>query len=249
MQKTKAASRDVRAMPAPKRGEIIRQMREALASKVGELGDLVSLEMGKIKSEGKGEVQEAVDICDYATGLSRSMAGRVLPSERPHHVIYEIPNPLGVCGILTAFNFPVAVYGWNMAIAFAAGNATLWKPAPSTPLCAIAVTKLLAPILERNGLPGAAMSLVCGDVDVGKSIVASRDIDLCESKAVLDLALIAIVSFTGSERIGNIVAQEVQKRSGKVSREGTCHAALSSRLIGSVRAWGNNGKQRSGERC
>ncbi|ORX41162.1 Aldehyde/histidinol dehydrogenase [Kockovaella imperatae] len=209
IRKTKEAGKAIRAMPAPKRGEVIRQMREALASKVGELGDLVSLEMGKIKSEGKGEVQEAVDICDYATGLSRSMAGRVLPSERPNHVIYEIPNPLGVVGILTAFNFPVAVhvrdFATNMAIAMAAGNACLWKPAPSTPLCAIAVTKLLTPILEKNGLPGAAMSLVCGDVDVGKSIVASRDVDL--------------LSFTGSEKVGQIVAVEVQKRSGKVLLE------------------------------
>ncbi|WVF68161.1 hypothetical protein IAT40_002925 [Kwoniella sp. CBS 6097] len=104
------ASKLVRKMPAPKRGEIIRQIREALMTKVDALGDLVSLEMGKIKSEGRGEVVEFVDICDYATGLSRTIKGNVLPSERPEHVIYEIPNPLGVVGILSAFNFPVAVY-------------------------------------------------------------------------------------------------------------------------------------------
>ncbi|ORY35667.1 Aldehyde/histidinol dehydrogenase [Naematelia encephala] len=199
--KTKEAGKVLRAMPAPKRGEVVRQIREALASKVGELGDLVSLEMGKIKSEGKGEVQEFVDICDYATGLSRSMAGRVLPSERPEHVIYEIPNPLGVVGILSAFNFPVAVYGWNLALALATGNSTIWKPSPTTPLAAIAVTKLIQPVLERNGLPGAVASLVCGGVDVGKEVVGNPSVDL--------------VSFTGSERVGKEVGKAVQDRFGK----------------------------------
>ncbi|WVQ85991.1 hypothetical protein IAT38_008159 [Cryptococcus sp. DSM 104549] len=198
---SKEASRIVRAMPAPKRGEVVRQIREALEAKVGELGDLVSLEMGKIKSEGKGEVQEFVDICDFATGLSRNMDGRVLPSERPEHVIYEIPNPLGVVGILSAFNFPVAVYGWNLTIALVTGNSTIWKPAPSTPLSSIAVIRLIQPVLERNGLPGAAAALVCGGIDVGKSIVGSEDIPL--------------VSFTGSEKVGKEVGKAVMDRFGK----------------------------------
>ncbi|KAK8850381.1 hypothetical protein IAR55_004299 [Kwoniella newhampshirensis] len=201
-----AASRMIRQMPAPKRGEVVRQMRQALESKVGELGDLISLEMGKIKSEGKGEVQEFIDCCDLATGLSRTMSGRVLPSERPEHVIYEIPNPLGVVGILSAFNFPVAVYlirhiTRNLTIALATGNSTIWKPAPSTPLTSIAVTRLLQPVLEKNGLPGAVAALVCGGVDVGKTLVASEDVPL--------------VSFTGSEKIGKEVGKAVQDRFGK----------------------------------
>ncbi|WVQ95693.1 hypothetical protein IAU59_002792 [Kwoniella sp. CBS 9459] len=219
IQASLEASKLVRKMPAPKRGEIVRQIREALMSKVDELGDLVSLEMGKIKSEGRGEVVEFVDICDYATGLSRSMKGNVLPSERPEHVIYEIPNPLGVVGILSAFNFPVAVYvsvtrdvltvscanGSNMTIALATGNSTIWKPAPSTPLTAIAVTCLIQPVLERNGLPGAAASLVCGGTEVGKTVVASTDIPL--------------ISFTGSEKVGKEVGKVVQDRFGKTILE------------------------------
>ncbi|WVN89575.1 uncharacterized protein L203_104802 [Cryptococcus depauperatus CBS 7841] len=199
--KSKEAFRVVRSMPAPKRGEVVRQIREALESKVGELGDLVSLEMGKIKSEGKGEVQEFIDVCDFATGLSRSMTGRVLPSERPEHVIYEIPNPLGVVGILSAFNFPVAVYGWNLTVALVTGNSTIWKPAPSTPLTAIAVLRLIQPVLERNGLPGATAALACGGVDVGKTIVGSEEIPL--------------VSFTGSEKVGKEVGKAVSDRFGK----------------------------------
>ncbi|KAK4687901.1 hypothetical protein P7C73_g2201, partial [Tremellales sp. Uapishka_1] len=198
LARTEEASRVLRNMPAPKRGEVVRQIREALSEKVNELGDLVSLEMGKLKSEGKGEVQEFVDICDYATGLSRSMAGRVLPSERPEHVIYEM-------GILSAFNFPVAVYGWNLSLALVTGNATVWKPSPTTPLCSIAITKLIQPVLERNGLPGAVASLICGGVDVGKEIVGNEEVHL--------------VSFTGSERVGKEVGKAVQDRFGKVILE------------------------------
>ncbi|WWC72429.1 uncharacterized protein I206_106391 [Kwoniella pini CBS 10737] len=199
------ASKLVRKMPAPKRGEIVRQIREALLSKVDELGDLVSLEMGKIKSEGRGEVVEFIDVCDYATGLSRSMKGNVLPSERPEHVIYENPNPLGVVGILSAFNFPVAVYGWNLTIALVTGNATIWKPAPSTPLSSIAITKLIQPVFEKNGLPAAAAALVCGGVDVGKTLVGSEEVPL--------------ISFTGSEKVGKEVGKAVQDRFGKAILE------------------------------
>ncbi|OCF58450.1 aldehyde dehydrogenase family 7 member A1 [Kwoniella mangroviensis CBS 10435] len=205
IQASLEASKIVRRMPAPKRGEVVRQIREALSSKVDELGDLVSLEMGKIKSEGRGEVVEFIDICDYATGLSRSMKGNVLPSERPEHVIYENPNPLGVVGILSAFNFPVAVYGWNMTIALVTGNSTIWKPAPSTPLASIAITKLIQPVLERNGLPAAVAALVCGGVDVGKAVVGSTDIPL--------------ISFTGSEKVGKEVGKAVQDRFGKAILE------------------------------
>ncbi|UOH79695.1 hypothetical protein LQV05_000704 [Cryptococcus neoformans] len=220
--KSKEAYRIVRSMPAPKRGEVVRQIREALEAKVSELGNLVSLEMGKIKSEGKGEVQEFIDVCDFATGLSRTMTGRVLPSERPEHVIYEIPNPLGVVGILSAFNFPVGhsssrfqrlnrltvCFRWpstNLTVALATGNSTIWKPAPSTPLTAIAVTRLIQPVLEKNGLPGATAALVCGGVDVGRTIVGNEDIPL--------------VSFTGSEKVGKEVSKAVSDRFGKTILE------------------------------
>ncbi|KAF8323695.1 NAD-aldehyde dehydrogenase [Clavulina sp. PMI_390] len=198
---SREAYKTLRAIPGPRRGEILRQIREALASKVDDLGALVSLEMGKIRTEGKGEVQEFVDICDYAVGLSRMMNGRVVPSERPGHSILEMPNPLGVVGVLSAFNFPVAVYGWNLSLSFAAGNATLWKPSPTTPLSAIAVTKIIAGVLEKNGLPGAAAGLLCGDVPVGEGLVGSKLVDM--------------VSFTGSERVGRIVGKNVQDRFGK----------------------------------
>ncbi|OBZ76139.1 Alpha-aminoadipic semialdehyde dehydrogenase [Grifola frondosa] len=194
-----------RSVPAPRRGEILRQIREALAAKREELGALISLEMGKIRTEGVGEVQEFVDIADYAVGLSRMMNGRVVASERPGHTILEVPNPLGVVAVLSAFNFPVAVYGWNLALSLAAGNATLWKPSPSTPLCSIAVTKIVSSVLEKNGIPGAVAGLVTGGKDVGASIVESEDVDM--------------VSFTGSETVGRRVGQVVQSRFGKVLLE------------------------------
>ncbi|KAF9233895.1 NAD-aldehyde dehydrogenase [Melanogaster broomeanus] len=168
LEKSKEAHLFLRKLPAPRRGEVLRQIREALAARRNVLGELVALEMGKIKTEGIGEVQEFVDICDYAVGLSRMMNGRVVASERPGHTILEVPNPLGVVGVLTAFNFPVAVYG-------------------CTPLCAIAVTKIIAGVLERNGIPGAVSTLVTGGKDVGEAVVESADVQL--------------VSFTGSEAL------------------------------------------------
>ncbi|KAI6002055.1 NAD-aldehyde dehydrogenase [Pisolithus albus] len=205
LEKSKDAHLFLRKMPAPARGEILRQIREALAAKRDSLGALVSLEMGKIKTEGVGEVQEFVDICDYAVGLSRMMNGRVVASERPGHTILEVPNPLGVVGILTAFNFPVAVYGWNFSLSFAAGNANVWKPSPSTPLCSIAVTKIIARVLESNGIPGAVSALLSGGKNVGETLVGSPDIPL--------------VSFTGSEAVGRVVGKAVQSRFGKTILE------------------------------
>ncbi|OSX57392.1 hypothetical protein POSPLADRAFT_1174440 [Postia placenta MAD-698-R-SB12] len=205
LHKSREAYQVFRSIPAPKRGEILRQIRVALASKRDELGALVSLEMGKIRTEGVGEVQEFVDIADYAVGLSRMMNGRLVASERPGHSILEVPNPLGVVAVLSAFNFPVAVYGWNLALSLAAGNATLWKPSPSTPLCGIAVTKIVSGVLERNGVPGAVAGLVTGDKDVGAGIVESQDVDM--------------VSFTGSEAVGRHVGKVVQSRFGKVLLE------------------------------
>ncbi|KAF8892942.1 NAD-aldehyde dehydrogenase [Infundibulicybe gibba] len=203
--RTREAYTFLRDVPAPRRGEILRQIREALASKREELGALVSLEMGKIKTEGIGEVQEFIDICDYGVGLSRMMNGRVVASERPGHSILEVPNPLGVVAVLSAFNFPVAVYGWNLALSLAAGNATIWKPSPTTPLCSIAVTNIVSKVLESNGVPGAAAGLATGGKDIGEAITESKDVEL--------------VSFTGSEKVGKIVGKTVMSRFGKVILE------------------------------
>ncbi|KAG9313799.1 NAD-aldehyde dehydrogenase [Chiua virens] len=205
LNKSREAHLFLRNLPAPRRGEVLRQIRESLAAKRDALGALVSLEMGKINTEGVGEVQEFVDICDYATGLSRMMNGRVVASERPGHTILEMPNPLGLVGVLTAFNFPVAVYGWNFSLSFAAGNANVWKPSPTTPLCAIAVTKIIADVLERNGIPGAVSTLLTGGKDLGEAIVDSPDIPL--------------ISFTGSEAVGRVVGRAVQSRFGKTILE------------------------------
>ncbi|PFH53437.1 hypothetical protein AMATHDRAFT_54467 [Amanita thiersii Skay4041] len=205
IQRTREAYKIFRNIPAPRRGEILGQIRQALAAKRSELGALVSLEMGKIRTEGIGEVQEFVDICDYAVGLSRMMNGRVVASERPGHSILEVPNPLGVVAVLSAFNFPVAVYGWNLALSMAAGNATIWKPSPSTPLCSIAVTKIVSRVLEDNGVPGAVAGLVTGGKDCGETLVGSQEVEL--------------VSFTGSEAVGQIVSRNVASRFGKVILE------------------------------
>ncbi|XP_076876126.1 alpha-aminoadipic semialdehyde dehydrogenase [Brachyhypopomus gauderio] len=188
-------------IPAPKRGEIVRQIGEALRKKIKVLGSLVSLEMGKIYVEGVGEVQEYVDVCDYAVGLSRMIGGPVLPSERPGHALIEQWNPVGLVGIITAFNFPVAVYGWNNAIALICGNVCLWKGAPTTPLTSVAVTKIVAEVLEQNNLPGAICSMTCGGADIGSALAKDERVDL--------------VSFTGSTHVGKQVALMVQERFGR----------------------------------
>uniref|UniRef100_A0A8D1RMP7 aldehyde dehydrogenase (NAD(+)) n=2 Tax=Sus scrofa TaxID=9823 RepID=A0A8D1RMP7_PIG len=176
----------VRQIPAPKRGEIVRQIGDALREKIQVLGSLVSLEMGKILVEGVGEVQEYVDICDYAVGLSRMIGGPILPSERPGHALIEQWNPVGLVGIITAFNFPVAVYGWNNAIAMICGNACLW---------------IIAKVLEDNKLPGAICSLTCGGADIGTSMAKDEQVNL--------------LSFTGSTQVGKQVALMVQERFGR----------------------------------
>lgn len=201
----KAAQSAWADVPAPRRGEIVRQIGDKLRSQLKNLGHLVSLEMGKIAPEGVGEVQEYVDICDFATGLSRSYNGQIIPSERPGHMLLEQWNPLGVVGVISAFNFPCAVYGWNNALALITGNALLWKPAPSTPLTAIAVTRLIEDVLKANDIPAGLCSLVCGDADVGQALTKDKRVNL--------------VSFTGSTEIGRIVGQQVQGRFGKVLLE------------------------------
>lgn len=188
-------------VPAPQRGEIVRQIGHALREKKQLLGQLISLEMGKILSEGLGEVQEYIDVCDYAVGLSRMFAGKVLPSERREHALLEIWNPLGVVGVISAFNFPVAVFGWNNAIALVCGNTTLWKGATTTSLITIAVTKVLQQVFEANNLPSAVCSTICTSGAVGNEMVKDRRIPL--------------LSFTGSNAVGAKVAATVTERYGR----------------------------------
>lgn len=189
--------------PAPVRGEVVRKLGDALRKHKQELGLMISLEMGKILSEGLGEVQEAIDICDYAVGLSRSLNGSVIPSERPGHFMMERWNPLkNHVGIITAFNFPVAVYFWNLAISLVAGNTNLWKPHESLSLTSVATTKLVAKVLEEAGYSGAIASMICGQGStIGNAIVHDKRFEL--------------ISFTGSTARGKRVAEIVHSRFGK----------------------------------
>lgn len=188
-------------VPAPQRGDIVRQIGEELRKNKDSLGKLISLEMGKIEAEGLGEVQEFIDMCDYAAGLSRMISGSVFPSERPGHTLQELWNPLGLVGVITAFNFPNAVYGWNATLALICGNAVLWKGATSTSLVTIATSKIIARVLERNKLPGAICSNTGGDSSIGEAMSKDRRIPL--------------VSFTGSTKVGSSVAVNLAQRFGK----------------------------------
>ncbi|KAG0150958.1 hypothetical protein CROQUDRAFT_668285 [Cronartium quercuum f. sp. fusiforme G11] len=202
---SRAAGKRWRAVPAPKRGEILKEINARLTEKKDALAGLITLEMGKIKPESLGEVEEAIQIFDYALGLSRMFGGKVISSERAGHVIQEIPNALGLVGVISAFNFPCAVYGWNFGLSFITGNSTLWKPSPTTPLTAIATTKIITNVLESHNLPGAIAALVCGGTSTGQAIVDDKRVDL--------------VSFTGSERVGKQVGMQVQARFGKILLE------------------------------
>ncbi|HEY4415794.1 MAG TPA: aldehyde dehydrogenase family protein [Verrucomicrobiae bacterium] len=190
-----------RNLPAPKRGEIVRQFGNALRIAKKDLGRLVSLECGKILTEGEGEVQEMIDICDFATGLSRQLFGLTIASERPQHRMMEQWHPLGTIGVISAFNFPVAVWSWNAAPAAVCGNATLWKPSELTPLTAIAVTRITEKVCRRNKIDPAIFSLVCGDKTIGEKMAADRCLPL--------------VSATGSTRMGKEVNEAVARRLGK----------------------------------
>lgn len=195
------ASKMWKQLPAPKRGDIVRQIGDALRAKLEELGRLLSLEMGKILAEGIGEVQEIIDMCDFAVGLSRQLNGSIIPSERPNHAMLEVWNPLGIVGVITAFNFPSAVLGWNACIALVCGNCVVWKGAPTTPLVTIAITKVIAGVLEKNNLPGAIFTSLCGGTEIGQAIAKDTRIQL--------------VSFTGSTKVGLMVQQTVHQRFGK----------------------------------
>jgi aldehyde dehydrogenase (NAD+) len=190
-----------RTVPAPQRGEIVRQYGNALREHKDALGRLVSYEMGKSLTEGWGEVQEMIDICDFAVGLSRQLYGLTMHSERPLHRMYEQWHPLGIVGIISAFNFPVAVWSWNSMIALVCGDVTIWKPSEKVTMCGIACQNIWAKVAAANDLPEGISSLVNGDHQVGEWMTADKRVPL--------------ISATGSTRMGKIVAQTVGARLGK----------------------------------
>jgi len=190
-----------RAIPAPVRGEAVRHIANGLRKHKDALGSLVSLEMGKIKAEGDGEVQEMIDIADFAVGQSRMMYGRTMHSERPQHRMYEQWHPLGIVGTISAFNFPVAVYAWNSCIAAICGNINIWKPSPKTPLCGVAVHKIITEALAEMDLPNVFFLINDGSNELAQQFVDDKRINL--------------VSFTGSCAVGRQVSENVSARMGK----------------------------------
>lgn len=190
-----------RKIPAPQRGELVRQFGNKLREKKSDLGQLVSWEMGKSLQEGLGEVQEMIDICDFAVGLSRQLHGVTMTSERPAHRLYEQYHPLGVVGIISAFNFPVAVWSWNVALAWVCGNVCIWKPSEKTPLCSIACQNIIAEVLKENNIPEGVSCVLNGGAEVGQWMAEDQRISL--------------LSATGSTRMGKDVAQRVGARLGK----------------------------------
>jgi aldehyde dehydrogenase (NAD+) len=190
-----------RMLPAPKRGEIVREIGDELRRSKEDLGTLVTLEMGKILAEGKGEVQEMIDIADFAVGLSRQLYGLTIASERPEHRMYEQWQPLGVVGVISAFNFPVAVWSWNALLAAVCGDTVIWKPSLKTPLTAVAVQNICERVLARHGWSGVFQLIVGEDAVIGKRLIEDRRVPL--------------ISATGSTRMGRIVAETVAKRLGR----------------------------------
>lgn len=238
MDQATEAFKSWRLVPAPKRGEIVRQIGQALRDNKENLGKLVSYEMGKSLQEGLGEVQEMIDICDFAVGLSRQLYGLTMHSERPEHRMYEQWHPYGVVGIISAFNFPVAVWSWNTMLAWVCGDVCIWKPSSKTPLCAVACQNIVAKVFKANDIPEGVSNLVmgrsCGDL-------INEDVR------------IPLVSFTGSTRIGRHVSSTVAERFGNTILElggnnaiiVSEHADLNMVLIGAV--FGAVGT--AGQRC
>ncbi|GAA3973976.1 aldehyde dehydrogenase family protein [Pedobacter ginsengiterrae] len=228
-----------RTVPSPKRGEIVRQFGDALRQNKEALGTLVSYEMGKSLQEGFGEVQEMIDICDFAVGLSRQLYGLTMHSERPSHRMYEQWHPLGIVGIISAFNFPVAVWSWNAALAWVCGNVCIWKPSEKTPLTGIACQKIIADVLKTNDIPEGVSSLIIGDRVIGEMMTNDGRVPL--------------ISATGSTRMGKAVGAAVGARLGKSLLELggnnaiiiSEHADLDMSLIGAV--FGAVGT--AGQRC
>lgn len=221
-----------RKWPAPRRGEIVRQIGEALRSKKQALGELVSYEMGKSLQEGLGEVQEMIDICDFAVGLSRQLHGLTMHSERPGHRMYEQWHPMGIVGIISAFNFPVAVWSWNAMLAWVCGDVCIWKPSEKTPLCGIACQNIVAAVFARNEVPEGVSCLVNGDRELGEWLSTDTRIPL--------------ISATGSTRMGKAVGAAVGARLGHsilelggnnaiiISKEADLDMALVGAVFGAV---------------
>jgi len=195
------AFKSFRLIPAPKRGELVRQFGLKLRELKNPLGHLVSYEMGKSLQEGLGEVQEMIDICDFAVGLSRQLQGSTMHSERPSHRMYDQYHPLGVVGIISAFNFPVAVWAWNTALAWVCGDVCIWKPSEKAPLCGVACQNIITEVLKESNMPEGVSCLINGDYKVGQMMTTSKNV--------------ALISATGSIRMGKIVAQAVAARLGK----------------------------------
>ncbi len=239
IKNAQAAFLEWRKKPAPLRGEIVRQIGMELRKYKTELGKLVTYEMGKSYQEGLGEVQEMIDICDFAVGLSRQLHGFTMHSERPEHRMYEQYHPLGIVGIISAFNFPVAVWSWNAMIAWVCGNVCLWKPSEKVPLCAIACQRIVARVFQENGVPEGVSSLIIGDLETGKIMANDTRINL--------------ISATGSTRMGKSVGAAVGARLGKsilelggnnaiiISEHADLKLALASAVFGAVGT--------SGQRC
>src|SRR5699024_7043158 len=194
-----------RLTPAPARGEIVRQIGEKLRQNKVALGKLVSYEMGKSYQEGLGEVQEMIDICDFAVGLSRQLHGFTMHSERPMHRMYEQYHPLGIVGIITAFNFPVAVWSWNAMLAWVCGNVCVWKPSEKTPLTGVVCQHIINDVFHKNNVPNGVSCLVSGDYTIGELL--SHD------------TRVSLVSATGSTKMGKSVGEAVGRRLGKVLLE------------------------------
>ena len=201
LAKAEAAFAEWRHWPAPRRGDVVRQIGEALREKKDALGRLVSYEMGKSLQEGLGEVQEMIDICDFAVGLSRQLHGLTMHSERPAHRMYEQYHPLGIVGIISAFNFPVAVWSWNTMLAWVCGDVCIWKPSEKTPLCAVACQHIVAEVFTRNGVPEGVCNLVSGGREAGEW--------LCNDTRI------PLISATGSTRMGKAVGKAVAERLGR----------------------------------
>jgi len=238
--RSQAAFRSWREVPAPRRGELVRLLGEELRAAKAELGALVTLEVGKITSEGLGEVQEMIDICDFAVGLSRQLYGLTIASERPGHRMAETWHPMGPVGIITAFNFPVAVWSWNAALALVCGDPVIWKPSEKTPLTAIATQKIMDRALARFGdAPEGLCQLVIGGPAVGEALVASKDVP--------------ILSATGSTRMGGIVGPKVAARWGRPILElggnNAMIVAPSADLEMAVRAIAFGAVGTAGQRC
>ena len=202
IQRARLAFETWQRVPAPKRGDIVREFGNALREAKPDLGRLVTLETGKMLAEGEGEVQEMIDICDFAVGLSRQQYGLTMASERPQHRMFEQWHPLGLVGVITAFNFPVAVWAWNSALALVCGNATVWKPSLKTPLCAIATIKIAERVCRAHQLDPAVVSLIIGD-------------DSTIGEALIDDPGVSLISATGSTRMGRHVGEAVARRLGR----------------------------------